>query len=249
MTMLIDLEQFHPVFKELIGQKVAFVGNPGKVGDQLIADATMQLFRRFNINFQIANRIPFQPDQSILAWADHIVYGGGGSMGPRYRPIYNLRQSLLGYGKPVTVFPQSFFLEKEEGPFHRVWVRERKSLEFCADALLAPDLALGFSLPFQLESPFFEEGVFLRKDTESTPLDYRRSMGDPYLLCKSIEELFTLVAQFKTIYTNRLHFAIAGLIAKREVILLPNSYFKNEAIFKAWLQSLGCKFSHEFPKN
>ena len=68
-------------------------------------------------------------------------------------------------------------------------------------------------------------------------------------LYKPTKEYILLAARYETIFTNRLHFAIAGLIAGRKVTLLPNSYFKNKSIWECWLKDLGCLWSESLPHN
>lgn len=43
--------------------------------------------------------------------------------------------------------------------------------------------------------------------------------------------------------TDRLHFAIAGLHAGRDVTLLANDYHKNKSMHETWLADLGCRFA------
>jgi hypothetical protein len=45
---------------------------------------------------------------------------------------------------------------------------------------------------------------------------------------------------FEHIVTDRLHFAIAGLMTGRDVSLLPNGYHKNRSMYETWLEDLGC---------
>jgi exopolysaccharide biosynthesis predicted pyruvyltransferase EpsI len=62
-------------------------------------------------------------------------------------------------------------------------------------------------------------------------------------MCKSVEEYLELAARHSRIITDRLHFAISGLIVGREVALLGNSYHKNRSIYETWLKPLGCRFA------
>jgi exopolysaccharide biosynthesis predicted pyruvyltransferase EpsI len=52
-----------------------------------------------------------------------------------------------------------------------------------------------------------------------------------------------LATQYKRIITDRLHFAISGLILGRETTILPNSYHKNRSMYETWLRDLGCNFA------
>jgi exopolysaccharide biosynthesis predicted pyruvyltransferase EpsI len=52
-----------------------------------------------------------------------------------------------------------------------------------------------------------------------------------------------LAARYRRIITDRLHCAIAGLHAGREVTLLPNNTHKNRSMHETWLADLGCRFA------
>jgi len=85
----------------------------------------------------------------------------------------------------------------------------------------------------------------LRTDLEKTAACRMLSLGDPARMCTSLVEYFSLASRYKKICTNRLHFAIAGLILGRAVVLLPNSYFKNRELWVAWLRDLGCIYKEK----
>jgi exopolysaccharide biosynthesis predicted pyruvyltransferase EpsI len=52
-----------------------------------------------------------------------------------------------------------------------------------------------------------------------------------------------MASRYRRIITDRLHFAIAGLHAGREVTLLPNNSHKNRSMHETWLAGLGCHFA------
>jgi exopolysaccharide biosynthesis predicted pyruvyltransferase EpsI len=52
-----------------------------------------------------------------------------------------------------------------------------------------------------------------------------------------------MAAMHRRIHTDRLHFAVAGLMVGTEVVLYPNSYHKNREVYDLSLKRLGCKFS------
>lgn len=225
---------FSVVFEPLQGQQIGFVRPLGNVGDLLIEQATLQLFKHFNIQWRYWS--PSEPLGNI----QELAFGGGGNMGETYRSNWELRGACLETGLPVTVLPQSF-LGVENRPFHRVYVREKASLNFAPDATLAPDLALGL-IPETVPPAVRSLGIFLRKDREAQDVAPWYSQ-DPVKLARTPEKYLYLASRYEILITNRLHMAVAGILQDRQVILLPNSYHKNSSLFETWLSDLGCEFA------
>lgn len=182
----------------------------------------------------------FDPAADDAEEFDELVFGGGGNMGARYRNNWELRGHVLALGLPVTIFPQSF-TSPEPRPYRRVYVRERASLEHCPRGILAPDLALGLQHA-GCRPPTRGLGVFLRRDPERAA-GLRWFSRDPVRLCRTPQEYLDLAASYERIVTDRLHFAICGLLAGRETTLLPNDYHKNRSMHETWLKPLGCGFA------
>jgi exopolysaccharide biosynthesis predicted pyruvyltransferase EpsI len=248
---LISLENFKKVFSDFKNKKIGFVVMGGKVGDFLIEDSAVQLFRYFGIDFRFVNNRHNLNNfnEKICGEVDEFVINGGGNMGSKYVLNQNIRKKLLKYSKPITVLPQTFTDRNENINYKKVWIRERESLRFKPDAELAPDLSLGYTFNREIPKPEKDIGIFLRDDEESIPFDILGNMGDPIRVCKTPEEYLLFAAKYKKIVTNRLHFAIAGLIAKREVILLPNNYFKNKSMYDTWLKYFSCKWNPFWSKD
>jgi exopolysaccharide biosynthesis predicted pyruvyltransferase EpsI len=228
---LFGKKRFSDIFSEWQGKRVGYVRNPGNAGDDMIYAATVQLFTEYAINW-----IEWDGTQKV----DVILFGGGGSMGGYYSAFLK-RKKCLSSNIPVVILPQSWMSE-EDKPYIRLWCRERDSLQFAGEnAKLAPDLALGLRWHNEQEI-IHESGVFLRKDAEglfkNIPCD-----GDPIEMAKNHSDYLKLAASYGKIVTDRLHFAIAGLICGRKVTLLPNSYHKNKSMWETWLKDLGCEWS------
>lgn len=235
---LLPLDAFAPIFEPLQGRRVGLVTPYGNVGDTLIGLATEQLLDEFKIDWGKWDEA--HPNNESF---DELLFGGGGNMGTRYRNNWELRNRVFETGLPVTILPQSFNSE-ELRSYKKVWVRETVSKQYCPDSELAPDLALGLKLPLP-PPPKRRLGIFLRKDRErSAGLPWLRR--DPAKMCDLPSEYFNLAATYNRIITDRLHFAICGLLAGREVTLLPNDYHKNRAMHQTWLRSLGCQFAENW---
>jgi exopolysaccharide biosynthesis predicted pyruvyltransferase EpsI len=229
------LDAFALVFEPLAGKRIGYVRPYGNVGDALIEWATRQLFQAFAVDWRFCN-----PEADGARDFDALVFGGGGNMGTRYRDNWELRGKVLALGLPVTIFPQSF-TSPEERLYQRVYVRERASAAFCPQAILAPDLALGLQCAAR-RTATRGLGVFLRRDSER-PAGLRWFSRDPVRLCSTPREYLELAASYERIVTDRLHFAICGLLACRQTTLLANDYHKNESMYETWLKALGCRFA------
>jgi exopolysaccharide biosynthesis predicted pyruvyltransferase EpsI len=234
-TRLLPLDAFAPVFQPLAGKRIGYVRPHGNVGDALIEWATRQLFQAFAVDWRFCD-----PEADGARDFDELVFGGGGNMGTRYRNNWELRGKVLALGLPVTIFPQSF-TSPEERPYRRVYVRERASAAFCPQAILAPDLALGLQCAAG-QTATRGRGVFLRRDPERAA-GLRWFSRDPVRLCSTPRKYLELAASYDSIVTDRLHFAICGLLARRETTLLANDYHKNESMYETWLKALGCRFA------
>jgi hypothetical protein len=159
--------------------------------------------------------------------------------GDYYAAPYRARQRIIGFDIPVTVFPQSFIQNREDlSPYKKIYVREKASLGLNRYFDLAPDMALGYTGPIPEVKPACTTGIFLRCDAEQLFQGHELSLGDPARLSATVDELFDLACRFEHIVTDRLHFGIAGLLAGREVTLLPNSYFKNRSFYQTWLKKI-----------
>jgi len=230
---LLQPEAFDRVMEPLLGRRVGYLRPHGHVGDALIELAMTQLFAEFGIRW-----LPLDLDDP--AAIDVVVFGGGGSMGRRSERNHALRTQALLLGLPVVILPQSF-TDREDRAFARVFVRERTSLDLCSDGVLAPDLSLGLAWPAG-DPPVQDLGILLRRDDERTGRRLRLAR-DPVVLCSTPADTLALAARYRRIITDRLHFAIAGLHAGREVTLLPNNYHKNRSMHETWLADLGCHFA------
>lgn len=230
---LLGPEAFEPVMEPLLGRRVGYIRPLGHVGDAMIERAMIQLFDEFGVEWLVL-------DLDAPADVDTIVFGGGGSMGRKSPHNHALRTRAVALGVPVIVLPQSF-TDREDRPFARVFVRERASLGLCPTGTLAPDLALGLAC-HEPPPPAQDLGIFLRRDQERTGRRLRLAR-DPAVLCSRPEEVLALVARYRRIITDRLHCAIAGLHAGRDVTLLPNNYHKNRSMHETWLAALGCRFA------
>ncbi len=252
MQLLSD-DHFSAIFAPLVGKRVGLVDGQGNVGDHLIWRGTRQLLDRAGIDWHQEN-FPggrfdgpgnwLQNHWRRTVWPrslpDVLLLFGGGNMGSDYVQPYRIRQRALGLGVPAIVLPQSF-MSVESGPYLRVFIREEDSRQFCPQGILAPDMALGYRYDREVQ-PVHTTGLFLRQDAEALFPEVV-SLGDPVALSPTVDDYLALAGSAEHILTDRLHFAVAGLLNRRRVTLLPNTYHKNRSMWECWLKDLGCEWA------
>lgn len=218
-------------------EQVSIVDGYGNVGDRLIYEATRQLLDAFDVRWKTVEPEDVDGDVALLF--------GGGNLGSIYTGEVEKRQQATKIcaerGIPSIVLPQSA-MGPEEETWDQLWLRETESRKFFPNARLAPDLALGFDFSIS-ETPTEDHGVWLRTDVERWgDRSDLVSRGDPAPECATPAAYLRLAARYRRISTDRLHFAICGLICGREVTLYPNSYHKNRSMWETWLKDLGCRW-------
>lgn len=230
---------FAPVLDVLRGVKWAYLRLPGNAGDEMIAEGTRQLLDRNRI-FMSEYRL------DIPSWADGLLVAGGGNIG-RIWDFSNFRKG--GFiqaekrGLRIVILPQSICDPNEYMPSQTiVFVRERESLRHFPDGRIAPDMSFALTADIPLRAPQKRRGVFLRSDHES--VFGRPSGSDSVRIAKNWREYIELASENEEVVTDRLHFAIASLMAGRKTILLPNAYHKNKSMWDSWLKDVGCGFEN-----
>jgi exopolysaccharide biosynthesis predicted pyruvyltransferase EpsI len=244
MIPLLPRHHFQPVVDLLANKRIFFCVPLGNLGDDLIRASERLLFQRINCqvvqSWKIDSPLPQLPD------VDFCVWGGGGNFGTGYLNAFLPRRAIFERAKlasvPTVVLPSSMFGEGEPAPDF-MFCRERVSLAYYPNAVLVPDLALGYDGP--TARPQKEAGYFIRQHEEASNKHLTHiSEGDPSAMICDYFYYFDLASKYNEIITDRLHFAIVGLMLDKTVTLLPNSYFKNQAVWDCWLKDLGCRYNH-----
>lgn len=230
---ILEPAAYSHVFERWRGARIMEFWGPGNVGDLLIRRGA-ELYDAYGIKVT-----------GDAQHADAIFYGGGGNMGPMYPDTrltrLEARAVATAHGVPLIVLPQSW-TGPEDFDADQLFAREHRSLEYCPHAVLAPDLGLAYTPTICLPEPQHEVGWFMRGDCERKQPVVAKNCGDPAVLAATAENYVRLAAVYRVIHTDRLHFAIAAMIASRETHLYANSYFKNEAIYHLWLRGRGCSW-------
>lgn len=236
---LLPLEEFEPIFQPLAGQRVGMVDSVGNPGDRLLDTAARQLMQAFGLRWKTINALA--DPQECYEDVDVVLLAGGGSGGgPPY--CIEIRRRAAASGKPCILLPQSFHAPEDCRPYHRVYVRESVSRNFCSTAILAPDLALGYNF-LPVPEPHLGRGTFLRHGGHAWYGD--RPHCDPCDWVYTAEEYIAFAAQYEWIVTDRLHLAIVALGLGRRATLVKIGYHKNRAMWQEWLKSLGCEWADD----
>jgi exopolysaccharide biosynthesis predicted pyruvyltransferase EpsI len=230
---LLPLSAVVPIFTPLIGKRVALVHSPhtGNAGDRLIEHSAEQLLTRFGIAFAV--REPDEPGD-----ADVILLFGGGNFGHVNCPLEaDRRARALATGKPCVLLPQTAYGSESRHDYATAFVRDVPSLAHVLGAVLAPDLALCYQPERTLPAPTVAVGEFFIRGYEG----YQRDRGtDPRYDFTDGRDYLDFVATHARLFTDSLHVAICGLIARREVTLYPTALHKQRGAWEAWLRNLGC---------
>lgn len=237
MSPLLPLSTVEPIFGPMRGRRVGLVrsGGTGNCGDLLILHATLQLLDEFHVTHTTVD--PWAPGNAEL-----LLLPGGGNYGHPYCPVErDFRSSALATGLPCVLLPQTVYgVEVHPRPLHAVYVRDHVSARLLRGSVLMPDLALCYTPRRQL--PVVEADLCESYSTSHEGLwpgrgrDLRNDFSDPL-------EYLGHIAMHRRVVTDSLHVCIAGLIARRDVTLLPTALHKNRSAWESWLSGLGCKWA------
>lgn len=222
------------IFGPYAGKTVGYLRLYGNWGDQLIELGAMQLFKKFKIEVKVLNPQLEKIDHSLLTGVKTVFISGGGSLGKKYKPIYEQRRSLCStFDGEIIVLPQSLTDEDDDNKYTHAWLREETSYNLYKNGPkgLCHDLAFHVNLDsFKTQKSIYKTGILCREDSESngsSPLN----LGDPVRLSRSLDEYIRLASCFDNILTDRLHFAIIAAKLGKSVSLISGNYHKINGIY------------------
>jgi exopolysaccharide biosynthesis predicted pyruvyltransferase EpsI len=255
--------------RSMSGKHIHFFPNPGNAGDGFIAHATYELFSRFGVSYTAYKG-------SEIAQGDPVVIGGGGNLVEgRYtdvatlvrnhseRQVVLLPHTIVGYADIVaktadklTLFirdPVSHALALANGADPKRTFLSHDLTFFLNRSVLAPFHKLGKGILYALRTDRESSGVLaISPDNIDLSLSWCGDLWSDPLFCKmSTESLASYIAQFESVLTDRLHISILSAMLGKQVTMLPNSYFKNRAVWEHSLQSRfpNLRFVNVLPTN
>ena len=226
--------------KELCGQdSVYYLPNPGNWGDGLIRYGTLKFFRDINLEYK---ELTFKKKDWFFPCINGgtIIYGGGGAWCKywRHSELYARRISKRF---KLIVLPSTYehsFSIPNTTFFRRDQYESKQNMPH---SFFSHDMAFYIGNEYLTEAPGRGEGYFFRTDIESAinggvPEENNdiSSNGNEF---SNVSNFFQEINKFSTVYTDRLHVAIAALLLKKETHLYAGKYFKNKAVFMSSIKS------------
>jgi exopolysaccharide biosynthesis predicted pyruvyltransferase EpsI len=231
-------------------EPVTFVPNPGNVGDALI---NLSCYRYLAGRFA---RISICSTEDAPRTDCVFIAGGGNLVEGLYSTISDFVARRCN-GRRLFFFPSSVkgfgaWLD-DVASRARMVCREPVSFAHVAKHLPAENLRLGHDAAFafagHLRAAFVSrtsrypstQARLFRADAERvrelpSDGDLMARTGGSWVDLAAAEQAVigasTTLLQFSRIYTDRLHCAILAAMLDRYVILLPNTYYKNRAVFE-----------------
>jgi exopolysaccharide biosynthesis predicted pyruvyltransferase EpsI len=241
ISMQTEFSQLAKVIRDTcLRRPVYYIGNKGNWGDALIRQGTLRFFRDIGLKYYELllrkGRVFRLIDRYLpLALKGTLIYGGGGSWCHVYDNSLRLLNSIASSYRQVIVLP-STFEERVDFPNLTFFSRDRfESLQVVPEATFCHDMA--FYIQRQTGGKGTGEGYFFRTDQESLgkiPIPSENvdiSLQGNYLT--PIAPFFSAIDRYRTIYTDRLHVAIAACLMKKDLHLYPGTYFKNKAVYRS----------------
>ncbi len=250
----------HSIFENLAneiktrsqGKKIIYIPNPGNYGDGLIRYATKKFFSDFNIQHWEVNvgygKVKYQLLPYLLQSRQcFFVYGGGGGWCQAYNCGFRIAKSISLFTDNLLILPSTyeFDVSKIKGKMYRRDQFESKDInpnsDFCHD--MAFYLTVADSNTFYKNiQPHKINGLLMRTDKEAFLAVDKMPLKNIDISCKGDhmsngDAFLQQVASYETIYTDRLHVCIAGIVSGCNVQLYPGSYFKIKRIFESSIQN------------
>lgn len=259
------------LFQRYRDRPFVFVESGGNFGDFLIYRGAEKLAKLAGLHY----RTIFHQDLMKERFSkDTVVYmhgGGGFNDYWKMEPIKEFQHLLTHHAGVTIVGPQAFYFRKAENldalkaSLHQgsvaekvyFFTRENHSLNLLKEIVPSwIDLQSDHDTAFNLSADDFSEVpqpknyklYAIRQDIEKATIKNTnpfRLWFDPIADCKNFDEWVSVHQHAQIIITNRLHSAVLGSILGKDVTLLPNSYFKNRAVWEYSLQSKGVKWQDQ----
>jgi hypothetical protein len=238
---LLDPGLLNPVFAPLKGLRVGLVHSrgTGNGGDRLLEAAAEQLLALYGVAYRVVE--PDAPGD-----AEILLCPAGGHYGHPYCPLErDRRASAIASGLPCVLLPVTAYgVEVHARPWRACFARDHVSQRLMYGSALVPDLALCYA-PART-GPWHHDGT-LRSFSCSPEGLWKGQAPDERWRFSGPAEYVAFVAGHRRVVTDSLHIAVAGLMARRHVTLLPTRLHKNRSVWESWLRDLGCRWADAPP--
>jgi exopolysaccharide biosynthesis predicted pyruvyltransferase EpsI len=223
------------------GRRVDFYPSPGNWGDALINLGSRQFLQSHKIAVRELRRSDASEKDDLGAEARVAIVGGGGGWNRNWYSTIGFVETLQRLYHHVVVLPSSFDHELLAAiDREKVTLFTRADDSGVADVSFCHDMAFFCRVPSLPDQRLGQPLIALRRDKErhADAVDPDRNWDLSLLGTADTDpiEFFGIVNRFLTIFTDRLHIAIAGAMLGRKVLLLDGNYRKNEGVFRASLK-------------
>tara|TARA_R110002049_G_scaffold295008_1_gene482105 strand:+ start:1459 stop:2229 length:771 start_codon:yes stop_codon:yes gene_type:complete len=232
------------IIKEKCGKKpIYYLPNSGNWGDSLIRHGTIKFLNDKGIKYKVLSKK--KRDWIIpRIRGGNLLYGGGGG----WCNLWNHSQEYVNKYKKwlnVIVLPSTYESDYSDSSvtfFSRDLYESKDNIQ---DSIFCHDMAFYIQDDFYTGEVGSGEGYFFRTDSESSNMIALPDNNfDLSLMGKhttDVTDFFNEINNYKVIYTDRLHVAIAGCLLKKEVHMYLGSYFKSKAVY---LSSINKRFDN-----
>ena len=235
-----DLKLFLEKFRN---ETVDFFRFNGNYGDSLIWHGTMNLFAELNIK-------TINVDLNTTPKSDIIIIDGGGNLIDYYDDVRNFIKQKHDQYREVVILPHTIngFTQIEVlrslSSNTTIFCREEESARFVCS--YAPNCRVylwhdcAFYNPLERYPAKGEKTLnAFRSDKESILKKRPRRNIDisrKGSATKPLNQFINKIKKYDRVRTDRLHVAIAATMLGKEVMLYPNSYYKNKAVYEYTLK-------------
>lgn len=227
---------------------LVYIPNPGNAGDAVIMFATLQLFEKVNLKFELGSHKHKYINKTLLI-------GGGGNLIAKYKDLQNFIKNNY-IDNRITVLPHTIYgvnqtLEYLKACDATVFVREPVSYNYAKSVVsnihLDKDVVLYLDVSkinISSKTNVSDNLYCYRRDHERTNISIRPDNQDLSILMNDnrwvdnieinnriVSNLFNKLNEYRNVFTNRMHIAICSALLGKTVSLYPNNYFKNKAVF------------------
>lgn len=235
-----DLKLFLERFRN---QTVDFFRFNGNYGDSLIWHGTMALFESVGIRTVRVNN-QTEPLNEVL------IIDGGGNFVDYYDDVRNFLVAKHQLYREIVILPHTIYgLAQIEvlqllGSNTTIFCRETESARFVSNVASRCRVYLWHDCAFynrleQAPSKGNKTLLAFRSDKESAgrKISWRnKDISRKGNATKPLDKFLGTIKKYDRVHTDRLHVAIAATMLGKQVVLYPNSYYKNKAVYEYTLR-------------
>lgn len=256
------------LFLKFKDKNFIFVRQNGNFGDELIWRGAEKLAKLADLSYKTVSSVDFI---NKTFPPDHVLYfHGNGNFNSIWdeSQVKAFKIAVLSHTGVIILGPTTFMLDKvasdafseqllmakssnififcrEQFSYDRIHNYIPKKIYFEIDHDTALNLQREDITNNSIKNKINKTFYAIRNDAESTHhmrFNILSFWGDPVSNSSTFEEWLELHDSVEEIVTNRLHSSIVGTILKKNVCLLPNSYFKNRGIWEYSLRDMNVKW-------